>query len=513
MTSYTNMKETLERASMETLDLVVQGPLLCDFYLGENGKFLLYTPHEEIEGSFSKTLEVVGRRKINEPRLACKILHNPDRAIYQVAFSNDVETMKFGTRHVSNRLKGSREGKSAFKEEADISKLLLLQSRYAASNRIFIWRNSPKTLVLLDVNTLNVAARFDNFWATGYHPRLVCCNESGSYVVGLSSSHRNSMVSLGWKDEFTGEPLVKKVELSSKEKWVGMDLNCRETGLVVCSIIDTKGARLKKMNPEIYPTTLVFSLFNHRSPSFQVIESQEFFDNRFQQANVMRRFSSADVFSVGSYGIVGFFSLDATNKFTLLTTVSSFGEYLVTDIFLEVGMLVIIREDPELDYPIAFYDLQTLKPRDDSLIMEVPKKPRLSLKSEFIKTMQETYLQPNIKLHALQKFKEEIKEEGSFIASLLSSEGVTVAVGNTKGICFLVEKETGLSEAALSSSSRLFSQDIDLIGMQLLDTGSLLVQLKDSHDLVILDKSAKKVKTFKNEARPTNESQKLSRLA
>lgn len=48
--------------------------------------------------------------------------------------------------------------------------------------------------------------------------------------------------------------------------------------------------------------------------------------------------------------------------------------------------------------------------------------------------------------------------------------------------------------------------------MQLLSNGSLLVQLKDSHDLMILDKSAKRVKTFKNESRPTSEAQKLSRM-
>ena len=92
--------------TVKQLDVELIGPLICDFQIKYGGKFLIYTMEEEIEGVFDKKPIVVGRRRIKEQRLACKIVGPPDRVIYQLGISNDVEAMGFGTRLISTRVKG-----------------------------------------------------------------------------------------------------------------------------------------------------------------------------------------------------------------------------------------------------------------------------------------------------------------------------------------------------------------------------------------------------------------------
>lgn len=122
--------------SIKTLDIELQGPIVCDFQIKTGGKFLIYTLEEEIEGYFDKKPVVVGRRSIKEPRIACKILGSPDRLIYQLGISNDIEIMSFGTRFIVNRVKGVTDSLMSTEDEATfIGTIVLNQLKSRGCNR------------------------------------------------------------------------------------------------------------------------------------------------------------------------------------------------------------------------------------------------------------------------------------------------------------------------------------------------------------------------------------------
>lgn len=104
-------------ARLRDFEVALNGPIICDFQIKEGGKFIIYTLKEEIEGYFEKKPIIVGRRTIKEPRLCCKIVSNPDRVIYQLGISNDLETMTFGTRLISSRVKGVMDTIMATEDE------------------------------------------------------------------------------------------------------------------------------------------------------------------------------------------------------------------------------------------------------------------------------------------------------------------------------------------------------------------------------------------------------------
>lgn len=330
-------------------------------------------------------------------------------------------------------------------------KLNKLQTRYGNSRYVFVWRNGPKSLVLLEVNTLNVLSRFDNFWAVGYLPKLICCTRDGHYAIGVSVSHRNTYLSIGWKIETSNTFQVKKIEMSSKEKWIGIDFNTRETCLTTCYIIDTKGARVKSVNSEIYPIALVFTLYNYSLGNMSILDSQEFFDNRLQDASIMRRHEMTDIFFVGSIGTIGAFILNDSNKITMLTTLEGFGDFKLSDIFIQNNYLLLVREDPHLTYPIVYYNIDKAGDIEESF--SETKEAAPEEREDQITSIKEAYLQPDIRLHSVQKFKEEMDNHSSMLYCTTINSIDILVVGNIKGISYMVKKEArNMNEVAISGT-------------------------------------------------------------
>ena len=301
-------------------------------------------------------------------------------------------------------------------------------------------------MVLLDTKNLNVIYKIENFWNLGVTPRFLCCSLTGKYVIGLAESHRNKHLTLAWKEESSLAYNVKKMELNSKEIWVGMDLNCGESGLMVCSLVDSRAAKMRGVNSEVYPMALVLALHDYKSQNFGTLGWQEFFDNRFLQASIMRRHSACDIFMVGGVGAVGIFHLEGTSNFSLLSVLTGFGEYSLSDIYFEEKILLLVRQHPDLHYPIVYYDLRDEGKLDDD--SSLSKDERETEIEEYKKV----YLQPNIKYHPIQKFKDEVKK---YHTNLQCSEGPTedlVTVANVAGVSHMIKREGGnLIEAAVSS--------------------------------------------------------------
>lgn len=102
------------------MDLQIEGKVVCDFNLRNNGQFLVYSADTEIEGILvDDKFTIIGRRPCSEPRLHCKVLEKPERIIYQIGFSNDIEMMELGSRHLSKRLVGIRDSEGAIAISAD----------------------------------------------------------------------------------------------------------------------------------------------------------------------------------------------------------------------------------------------------------------------------------------------------------------------------------------------------------------------------------------------------------
>lgn len=378
-------------------------------------------------------------------------------------------------------------------------------------NHAFVWRNGPKSIVLLNTATLNVFSRFDNFWAVGYVPKLICCTSKGNYAIGISVSHKNSYMSIGWKEEPSNESYVKKMELSSKEKWIGIDFNVRETVLVSTCIIDSKAARGKTVNSDIHPTALVFTMYNYTLGVMTVLESQEFFDNQFCKASIMRRHELSDIFLVGSIGIIGAFIVDEQNKVNLITTLQGFGEFGISEIFLQNNYLLIVRDDPYLTYPIVYYNLEKPGEIEDQIQIQQNSENIPDEREAQIKMFTEMYLQPDIRLHSVQKFKDEMTESTSQMHCTSVNSTDMIAIGNVKGVSYMVKREQKhLSEIAISSNGRLATYPgFEFINFRLLSTGYCILQLDVSHNLILLDKSAKFVKEIKSEEKVLNRSHLL----
>lgn len=134
-------------ATIKDFEVELEGSIICDFQIKVGGKFLIYTLKEEIEGFFDKKPILVGRRPIKEPRIGLKILSNPDRVVYQIGISNDLEVMTFGTRLISNRIKGVPDTLMATEdEEIFVSKVSL--TRQNAKISACKVCSSPKNLLV-----------------------------------------------------------------------------------------------------------------------------------------------------------------------------------------------------------------------------------------------------------------------------------------------------------------------------------------------------------------------------
>lgn len=285
---------------------------------------------------------------------------------------------------------------------------------------------------------------------------------------------------------------MKKIELHSKEKWIGMDISSNETGLVVCSLIDSKAAKMRGVNTEVYTLGLVFTLYDYKNPSFGVLGWQEFFDNRFDSANIMRRHSNCDIFLVGSIGSVGIFHMEVSPKFNLLSVVSGFGEYPLSDIYFEEKILLLVRQHPKLDYPIVYYDL-----RQDQGNLSGIDEDEMDEKDEKETQLEELsmiFLQPNIKYHPVQKFKDEVMNYHTILECVGSKKEDLVTIGNQAGVSHMIKREgNNLYEAAISSTG------FNLLNLRVLQSGQALIQLQEDLSLVVLDKSAKQALKFNND--------------
>ena len=139
--------------------------------------------------------------------------------------------------------------------------------KYANANNCLVWRNGDLRVTKINSKTFQPQSSHENFWTLGYQPKHLCSSNDGKYLIGLSESSKNSVLTVSCKDEQNGEFFMRKIEISSKEKWVGMDVSTSDIGLVVCDLRDTKFARGDNSNPDVYPKTLSFSLYDFKSAS------------------------------------------------------------------------------------------------------------------------------------------------------------------------------------------------------------------------------------------------------
>lgn len=353
----------------------------------------------------------------------------------------------------------------------------------------------------MDTKNLNIIYKIEFFWPIGYIPKFLCCSMNGKYVVGFSEGHRNKCISLSWKEDVNQQYVVKKIEVHSKEKWIGMDISSLESGLVVCSLIDSKASKMRGINTEVYPLAITFTLYDYKSSSFPVIGWQEFFDNRFNTASIMRRHNFCDIFLVGAVGNVGIFHLEGISNFSLLSVISGFGDYPLSDIYFEEKILLLVRNHPALTYPIIYFDLrqdQNLNDDDDSSEKDE--------RENQVELLSKEYLQPNIKYHPINKFKEEVKQYHSILQCIENDGEDLVTIANSAGVSHMLKRDgSNLYEAAISNVG------YDLLNMRLLHNGMVIIQTAENLDLIVLDKSAKLVNKLQNAIKPPDH-QKIGKI-
>jgi len=218
-------------------------------------------------------------------------------------------------------------------------------------------------------------------------------------------------LTITWRHEDTAELFTKRIEIQSKESWIGMDVNTKDTGLVVCSHLDSKSSISKNNNPNAYPLALVLTLYDYKSSSLTKIFYSEFIDNKFQKASIMRRHYSEDIYVVGMIGGVSIFLLDSKG-FHLMKSIMGFEHTRISDLYFGEKMLILVQDESRSPNKITYINFGHNNNDDDRVAVDMYDR------SPIFQELERIYLQPNYKVHNLKRFRGELGKAGSFVQAV-----------------------------------------------------------------------------------------------
>ena len=339
-----------------------------------------------------------------------------------------------------------------------------------------------KKIGVVGIKSFTMSSTLDNFWTVGYTPKQICATSDSKYIMGISESVRDSVFTLASYDLYSGGYNITKREISSKQRWIGMDLTFLESCMIGCYLLDTRSASSKNSNYQIYPFALCLGLFEFKSQRLGTNFTQEFFETKHQKANLMVRDKQSDMIFVGGFDCVSVFVLLNQKKFVTLRFITGFGDYLVREIFYGNKVLVLAvdgsskGEVPFIVVKFEGADLSNSDTRIQQAVFEI------TSKTQRIEALSQLFLQPNFIIHSYKKYKGELWKYQTELSCVKSIREDRVVIGNLKGLASFTKNESHqLVEQGLSSTG------YDIMSMKTLQNGRTLVHTSTQRSLYLLD--------------------------
>lgn len=225
---------------------------------------------------------------------------------------------------------------------------------------------------MVKINEQNFVQSYElpDFFPQGYSPLYICTNTQGDMIYGYSTSARNSVLSINRHDPHNKRGLldtIKKFEIPSGDRWVGMDITFADDYLVFFAI-----SRVVVRKEGVNTISTLFkaeALGNFYNGNYEFKFNTVFSQDIFKRAHMVRRIKGYDLFLVACFNSVAVFDAQLEGKkFVLLKVYENIYSGSIVEIMMIMDMLFPIprAQQPEMLRYIDFNaELRRLMEDDD----------------------------------------------------------------------------------------------------------------------------------------------------
>ena len=227
---------------------------------------------------------------------------------------------------------------------------MLRNLRFAKDDSNLIWIKGQGCAVKINEQSFVQAYELTDFFPKGYTPMYVCSNTDGSAVYGYSSSSRNSVLSVN-KQEIINRVtsnLLRKFEIQSADKWVGMDVTLKDECLVYFAS-SRVNYREKDGSVSLNVVFKAEALGNFYSGMYEHKFTTIFEQEVLRRAHKVRRIKGINVFVVSCFNSIAILNVDIeAKKFFLVKVYENIYTSFIVDVVMVMDMIVPV---PRADSP------------------------------------------------------------------------------------------------------------------------------------------------------------------
>ena len=344
---------------------------------------------------------------------------------------------------------------------------------------------------VVKINEQNFVQSYElfDFFPKGYNPLYICSNTSGDIIYGYSDSTRNSVLSINKREVSSrGEVYnsLKKFEIASDDRWVGMDITMGDEYLVYFAISRV----IEKQKNGIGVLSTIFkveALGNFWNGLYEIKFTELLPQEILKNAHMIRRIKGYNIFLIACFNSIAVIHVDIDlKKMTLMKVFENIYQSSIVDMMMIMDMLFPLprAEEPEnLRYLDFNSELRNLMEDDDR-----SKELYTLLETNLPNDIVNIYLQPDIR-----SYKIPVKETSNFalIIGFISNETSKIILAH-QGIALL--KKTDMNEFEVENTN---FEDFDTAFVRVMKNGFYIVGLdKVKNNIIILDENLRLFKTL-----------------
>ncbi len=370
-------------------------------------RVLLYG-EEEIEAIVFTKFLVLGRRPSTGSKTYCKV-NEDGKVIYQQAGTNSMEVIGITDRTLKTKLKGNTEAIGSSSRSPGLDTFEARNLRFAKDDANLVWVKGQGYVVKVNEQNFVQSYELSDFFPQGYAPLYICTNTQGDMIYGYSTSARNSVLSINRHDPHNNRGLLdtlKKFEIPSGDRWVGMDVTFADDFLVFFAI--SKVLVKQDAGSSITTVFKAEALGNFYNGNYEFKFNTVFSQDIFKRAHMVRRVKGYNLFLVACFNSVAVFDAQLEGKkFVLLKVYENIYEGSIVEIMMIMDMMFPIprAKQPEVLRYIDFNaELRRLMEDDDKA-----KEIYTLFDNDLPPDIVNSYLQPDIRAYKIP-----VKETSNF---------------------------------------------------------------------------------------------------